>query len=127
MPKFSIHKIFMYNCVMYKDWLKGSLRTVILKLLAEHNRMYGYEITRKVEDLTQGQIQITEGALYPSLHKLEADGLLVSERVMIGKRVRKYYKLTTQGQAAATSSVEDYFGFVRTMILLLSPQKPATT
>ena len=112
---------------MYKDWLKGSLRTVILKLLSEHTRMYGYEITRLVEEVTEGQIQITEGALYPSLHKLEADGLLVSERVMIGKRVRKYYSLTTKGQTAASRNVEDYFSFVRTMILLLSPQKPATT
>ena len=55
---------------------KGSLNTIIMKLLEENGRMYGYEITQKVKELTIGELTITEGALYPSLHKLEADDLL---------------------------------------------------
>ena len=108
-----------------KEWLKGSLRTIILKLLSEHPRMYGYEITRKVEELTENQIKLTEGALYPALHKLESQGLLVSERINIGRRIRKYYSLTPKGRTTASQTVEEYFGFVRTMIMLLSPQKSA--
>ena len=107
------------------EWLKGSLRTIILKLLSEHPRMYGYEMTRKVEELTENQIKLTEGALYPALHKLESQGLLVSEKINIGRRVRKYYALTPKGRTAASKTVEEYFGFVRTMIMLLSPKKPA--
>ena len=38
--------------------------------------MYGYEITQKVKELTKNKIQITEGALYPLLHKLEAEGIV---------------------------------------------------
>ncbi len=117
----------MYYCLMYRnEWLKGSLKTIILKLLSDNSRMYGYEITRMVEDLSENNIQLTEGALYPALHKLESQGLLRSEKVNIGKRVRKYYSLTTKGQAEASKNLEEYFGFVRTMIVLLS-NKPATT
>ena len=54
---------------------KGSLQTIILKLLENQEKMYGYEITQKVKDITQGALTITEGALYPALHKLEAEGL----------------------------------------------------
>ena len=56
--------------------LKGTLQTIILKLLENNSQMYGYEITQKVKDVTTGEILLTEGALYPALHKLEADGLL---------------------------------------------------
>ena len=62
----------MSNSKLYK----GSLSTIILKLLAENNKMYGYEMTQRVKELTQGELTITEGALYPALHKLEADGFL---------------------------------------------------
>jgi PadR family transcriptional regulator PadR len=52
---------------------KGCLEPIILKLLRENKRMYGYEITRKVKEITSGEFQITEGALYPLLHRLEAE------------------------------------------------------
>ena len=55
---------------------KGSLQTIILKLLETNDKMYGYEITQHVKALTNGELKITEGALYPALHKLEAEGLL---------------------------------------------------
>ncbi len=68
------------------DLLKGTLRTIVLKLLADNGRMYGYEITKKVEVLTAGKIKLTFGALYPVLHKLEADGHIATEQEFIGKR-----------------------------------------
>jgi len=108
------------------DWLKGSLRTILLKLLSEHPKMYGYEITRLVEQRSDNSIQITEGALYPALHKLESQGLLMAEKMSIGKRVRKYYSLTPEGQAEAQQNIEEYFSFVRTMLTLLSNKTPAT-
>ena len=51
--------------------------------------MYGYEITQKVKELTLEKIQITEGALYPTLHALEAEGLVTTKTEYIGKRMRK--------------------------------------
>ncbi len=104
------------------ELLKGSLQTIILKLLAEHGRMYGYEITQKVKELSGSEIQLTEGALYPTLHKLEAEGLLVTETVNIGKRIRKYYALTPQGKDTAATRVQEFMDFVATMKIILSAQ-----
>jgi DNA-binding PadR family transcriptional regulator len=102
------------------ELLKGSLQTIILKLLAEHGRMYGYEITQRVKELSGSEIQLTEGALYPTLHKLEAEGLLVTETVSIGKRIRKYYALTPQGKDTANARVQEFMDFVAAMKIILS-------
>ena len=77
------------------ELIKGTLKTIILKLLADNKKMYGYEITQKVKELTRDKIQITEGALYPTLHALETDKLVTTQTEYIGKRVRKYYSLST--------------------------------
>lgn len=106
----------MYLCPMYSNELiKGTLRTIILKLLSENTKMYGYEITQKVKLLTNDQIQLTEGALYPMLHKLEAEGTVETEQVNIGKRVRKYYQLTEEGKGEATEKVNEFLRFIDTM------------
>ena len=58
-----ISVIYMYICSMIsKDLLKGTLKTIVLKLLEEKGRMYGYEITQEVERLTEGKIQLSWGA-----------------------------------------------------------------
>ena len=113
----------MYICLMYSnELLKGTLKTIILKLLSENDRMYGYEITQRVKELSGDEIQLTEGALYPMLHKLEAEGLLSTEKVSIGKRVRKYYTLTPQGSISNKAKLEEFGNFVKTMQMILNPK-----
>ena len=102
--------------------VKGSLQTIVLKLLSENDQMYGYEITQKVKELTQDKIQITERALYPALHKLEADGFLDVEIVNIGNRLRKYYKLTEQGNKETVNKLAELEGFIKTMQDLMNPK-----
>ena len=115
-----IHKTLMYICPMYSsELIKGTLKTIILKLLSENKEMYGYEITQKVKDLTDNKIQITEGALYPTLHALEADGLLETETEYIGKRVRKYYSLSKTGQTKSKEKISEFTDFMNTMKFLL--------
>jgi PadR family transcriptional regulator, regulatory protein PadR len=113
----------MYICAMYsKELLKGTLQTIILKLLEDNGRMYGYEITQKVKLLTEGKISITEGALYPILHKLEADGTVTTEEEFIGKRIRKYYTLTISGKTVTESKINELTDFISTIGALLSPK-----
>ncbi len=81
--------------------------------------MYGYEITQLVKELSEGRIVVTEGALYPTLHRLEAEGLLKTEVVNIGKRVRKYYALTADGRALAKDRVMEFVDFIKTMSSVL--------
>lgn len=97
------------------ELLKGTLQTIVLKVLKDHGKMYGYEITQRVKELSDGHIVLTEGALYPALHKLEADGLLNTEVVSIGKRIRKYYTLTSPGKVQAKERVAEFVDFIQTM------------
>lgn len=115
-----MHNNIMYNCVMYSsELIKGTLKTIVLKLLSQTNQMYGYEITQKVKELTSDRIQITEGALYPTLHALEKEGFVTTEIVNIGKRVRKYYTLTPKGKLKATEKVNEFAEFIDTMKFML--------
>ena len=77
-----------------------------------NERMYGYEITEKVKELTAGEIKITEGALYPALHKLEAEELLSTEIEQVDNRVRKYYSLTKSGKTETATKMSELHAFV---------------
>lgn len=83
--------------------------------------MYGYEITQSVKERTQGQITLTFGALYPVLHKLEQDALLITESVEVEGRLRKYYSLTPTGSKTAIQKVSEFEQFMETMRALLLP------
>ena len=109
----------IYNMIYSSELIKGTLKTIILKLLKENKRMYGYEITQTVKELTGGKIQLTEGALYPSLQSLEAEGILVTETEYIGKRVRKYYKLSPEGKNMTKEKLSEFADFINTMKFLL--------
>ncbi len=112
----------MYSKMGNQKLYKGSLQTIILQLLASNEKMYGYEITQKVKELTKGELNITEGALYPALHKLEADGLLDVEVTNVGNRLRKYYKLTENGTKETVSKLEEMQEFLKTMQQLVNPK-----
>lgn len=101
---------------------KGSLATIVMKLLEENGRMYGYEITQKVKDITNGELKITEGALYPALHKLEAEGVLEVEVAQVDNRVRKYYKLTEKGTTETVNRLAELEDFIRNMQTLVQPK-----
>ena len=101
------------------ELIKGTLKTIVLKLLADNKRMYGYEMTQRVKEITFDKIQITEGALYPTLHALESDGLVIVETEYIGKRVRKYYSLSTNGKSRTKEKVSELADFFETMKHLL--------
>jgi PadR family transcriptional regulator, regulatory protein PadR len=100
---------------------KGCLQPILLQLLHDQGRMYGYEITQKVRELTKGELQITEGALYPLLHALESKGILQVELESIGNRVRKYYSLTPTGRTERNLAHAELHQFVQTLQLLVNP------
>jgi Predicted transcriptional regulators len=102
-----------------KELFKGTIRTIVLQLLAEHRKMYGYEIMQTIEKKSDGRIKLTFGSLYPILHKLESEGLIFSESETIGKRVRKYYILTDQGVKEKESKVLQIKEFINTLNQLL--------
>ncbi len=108
----------MKNSQLYK----GSLNTIIMKMLEENGKMYGYEITQKVKLITKGDLKITEGALYPALHKLEAEGLLAVEVEKVDNRLRKYYKLTPNGKKETVNLLAELEDFIRNMQNVVNPK-----
>ena len=108
------------------ELIKGSLRPIILKLLQENGRMYGYEMTCRVHQVTNGKIQLTEGALYPALHKMVDENILETETETIGKRERRYYSLSDHGITKAAEQVAEFRGFIETINKLLEPKTPVT-
>ena len=106
----------MYLCPMYsKELLKGTLSVIVLKLMAENGKMYGYQITQIVKQLSDDKILLKEGSLYPALHKLKDDGLISVETENIGKRVRHYYTLTTQGTKVQLEKEAELKDFINTI------------
>lgn len=105
-----------------KELTKGTLQPIILALVNSKGRMYGYEITQEVKKMTSGKIDISEGALYPILHKLEAKKVLETEKVFIGKRVRKYYRVTNEGKKMAETVTIEINDFIETLSLIFNPK-----
>ncbi|MFC4777997.1 PadR family transcriptional regulator [Paenibacillus sp. GCM10023252] len=80
-----------------KELMKGSTVILILTML-DRKEMYGYEMTKEIERTSGGLFTFKEGTLYPILHSLEADHLVVAIWSEQGGRKRKYYKITEQGR-----------------------------
>lgn len=115
----------MENTSANNEYLRGTLKTIVLTLLAENKRMYGYEITQAVKEQTKGEIQLTFGALYPVLHKLEQEGTLMTESIEVDGRLRKYYSLTEQGTEVAREKTLELGRFLNALQNLLTPPDPA--
>ena len=89
----------MYKTPMLaKDMVAASAKPLLLSILAG-GESYGYEIIQKVRELSGGQIEWSDGMLYPVLHRLERDGLIKSEwKEADTGRQRKYYCLSSSGR-----------------------------
>jgi DNA-binding PadR family transcriptional regulator len=84
--------------------------------------MYGYELAKKALEVTNGDLDITEGALYPALHKMEAEGLLQTEIERVGNRPRKYYRLTETGGKEARNRIAELAEYAANLQLFLNPR-----
>ena len=81
-----------------KDLVAATSTPLVLAILAEGDS-YGYAILKRVRDLSGGELEWTDGMLYPVLHRLERSGLIKSrwEKTESGRR-RKYYRVTEAGR-----------------------------
>ncbi len=82
-----------------KDLIAASSTPIVLAILAEEDS-YGYAILQRVREVSGGQMEWTDGMLYPVLHRLERLGHVEARwEVAESRRRRKYYRITSQGQA----------------------------
>jgi PadR family transcriptional regulator PadR len=104
---------------METELTKATICVLLLSLLSR-KPMYGYEIATTIRRRTNGVLEWKEGALYPNLHKLEKDGLLVGEwQGAAGTRRRKYYRITEAGLAELRDRTNRWANFTRVMTSVL--------
>jgi PadR family transcriptional regulator PadR len=89
-----------------KDLVAASAAPLILSILAEGDN-YGYAIIQRVRELSGGEIDWTEGMLYPVLHRLEEQGCVAARWGESGRR-RKYYSLSRAGRDALAEQREQW-------------------
>jgi PadR family transcriptional regulator PadR len=83
-----------------KDLVAASATPLVLAILAE-GESYGYAILKRVRELSDGELEWTDGMLYPLLHRLRRLGYVTTEwRTPPEGRSRRYYAITDEGRAA---------------------------
>lgn len=83
-----------------KALVAASTKPIILSILLG-DEDYGYEIIQKVKDISGGSLEWSDKMLYPVLHRMEKEGMLVSQwKMSDGGRLRRYYKITEEGRRA---------------------------
>ena len=101
-----------------KDLAAASSKPIVMAILAKGDD-YGYSIIQRVREASGGQIEWSEGMLYPVLHRLEAEGLVraVWRDTDSGRR-RKYYRLSAAGKRSLAEHREQWSSVNRTLTQL---------
>ncbi len=91
-----------------KDLVAASATPLVLAILSE-GESYGYAILRRVDELSGGELQWTDGMLYPVLHRLERNGYVKATwgKAESGRR-RKYYRITDRGSEELASQRQQW-------------------
>ena len=102
----------MENQAIDREWKKGSAELLLLSLVEALPR-HGYEISKLIEQRSQGALRFHAASLYPLLYRLEKRGWIQGRWVeKAGQRRRRYYRLTVQGRKILASQREGWQNFV---------------
>ena len=98
----------------------GTLYLLILKTLARHGELHGYEIADSIQRTSDDILQVEEGSLYPALQRVLIKGWVTAEwGVTAGNRRARYYRLTAGGRkqlAAELSQFQRVFGAIARVV-----------
>jgi PadR family transcriptional regulator PadR len=87
----------------------GTLYLLILKTLALHGELHGYEIANSIQQRSEDVLQVEEGSLYPALQRMLIKGWVTAEwGTTEGNRRARYYKLTTAGRKQLALEVSQF-------------------
>ncbi len=109
----------------HMNLLQGTLDVLVLKSLA-HEARHGYGVAEWVHRTTGGTLQIEDGALYTSLHRMENRGWIAAEwGVSKNNRRAKYYSLTDAGRAELTKASKDWSRYAEAVFKVLGSEEGA--
>ncbi len=101
------------------DLPQGTLDLLILKIAAL-GPVHGYAIAQRLQQVSQGVVQVPQGSLYPALHRLEKRGLLAADwQVTETGREAKFYSLTKRGRAQLDTEVAGWLRLADAVGLIL--------
>lgn len=101
--------------MLSKELVAASTKPLVLAILAE-GESYGYELIRRVRELSDDRIRWSEGMLYPFLHWMEAEGLIESSwRESDTGRRRRYYRISRKGGKQLELEREQWLGVHETL------------
>jgi transcriptional regulator len=82
---------------------------LILRVLARHKELHGYEIANSIQEISDDVLQVEEGSLYPALQRMLLKGWVTAEwGVTAGNRRARYYRLTAAGRKQLHAEMEQY-------------------
>ena len=88
---------------------RGTIEMVLLNLLEQEDK-YGYQLSQDLEQQSDGEYQLNEATMYPTLYRLKKNGYLEERKVqVVGKRFRVYYHLTESGKKYLEDTKTQYF------------------
>jgi transcriptional regulator len=107
---------------MKAEVLKGHLDLLLLAAVHE-SPAHGYAIAGRLRVRSGGTFDLSEGTIYPALHRLERGGVLSSKWSEVGGRRRRVYQLTARGHRALAKHQEEWRHFSRAVHSVM--EKPA--
>lgn len=108
--------------MLSKELVAASTVPLVLSILSE-GESYGYALIQRVQELSRGKIEWTEGMLYPVLHWMENEELIESEwRESETGRKRKYYRLRREGRKALQEEKQQWLTVHETLTKLWNTQ-----
>ena len=106
-----------------KDLIAASATPLILSILSLEES-YGYQIIKKISDISEDKIHWKEGTLYPVLHKMEKSGVIKSKwKVAENGRKRKYYQINKKGKELLDEELDHWRLIFNSLKLLWSETK----
>jgi len=105
-----------------RELLKGNTDALILHLV-NCQPTYGYQIIRELEKKSNGYFRFKEGTLYPALHRLEKDQLIIGKWEMTPNRQqRRYYHITEKGIQALANRLSTWQEFSTAVKAVIRPE-----
>jgi PadR family transcriptional regulator PadR len=87
----------------------GTLYMLVLRTLARHGELHGYEISNAIEQISGDVLQVEEGSLYPALQRMLLKGWVIGKwGVTAGNRRARYYRLTAEGRKRLAEELSRY-------------------
>src|ERR1700744_2379413 len=102
--------VWLKRCRLNRDEIPpGTLYLLILKTLARHVELHGYEIASSIQRTSDDVLQVEEGSLYPALQRMLIKGWVTAEwGTTAGNRRARYYKLTASGRKQLVLEISQF-------------------